>query len=100
MKNKTKSSKSVIYYGKIPCNLSQGMFGNEYAVEVELSDGKIVSFFADKGLVETNDSKESGYIKVSVVLCGEGTSKILLPSEAFESGTRWVEVPKGRLQPA
>jgi hypothetical protein len=85
---------------RIPCSLSQGMFDNEYAVELTLSDGRIVSFFADKGLVQTNGTKLSGFIRVSVVGEAAGQSKILLPSEAFESGSRWIEVPRGQLQPA
>jgi hypothetical protein len=83
----------------IPCDLSQGMFDNEYAVELTVSGGKVVSFFADKCLVKTNGTTAHGLIKVGVAGEVAGQSKILLPSEAFESGSRWVEVPRGQLQP-
>jgi hypothetical protein len=76
------------------------MFDNEYAVELTLIGGKTVSFFADKYLVKANGAKDSGFIKVGVVGEKAGQSKILLPSEAFESGSRWIEVPRGQLQPA
>jgi hypothetical protein len=87
-------------FGLIPCNLSAGMFGNEYAVELVSEEGKTISFFADKGLVRTNGSQHSGYIRVSVISSNAGVSKILLPSEAIESGTRWLEVPASQLQAA
>lgn len=76
------------------------MFGDEYAVEISLRDGRIVSFFADSSLVQTNGTQESGYVRVSVIEDNGSVSKVLLPSEAFESGTRWAEIPLGQLEPA
>ena len=68
------------------------MFDNEYAVEVEVA-GKTVSLFADKVLVSFKG--EQAYLRVHLAgENGEPKSKtVLLPSESFVEGTRWISVP-------
>jgi hypothetical protein len=84
---------------RIPCSISKGMFGNEYAVEIELADGGKVSFFADKDIINNIDSTHTrGYIKVMSVGDQNGVKKVLLPCEAFESGSRWADVDENALQ--
>lgn len=84
--------------GQVQCNLQNGMFANEYAVEIELSTGGKISIFADRGLVLTNGSEKSGYLQVQIIKEGRDTSTVLLPSEALETGSRWAEVRKSHLE--
>jgi hypothetical protein len=83
---------------KIACTLSDGMFHNEYAVEIAISGGKTASFFMDKELVILNGSKRSGYIKANVIKKGPIDCAVLLPKEAIEEGTRWVNVPRNEIE--
>lgn len=73
---------------------SIGMFSNEYAVSLKLADGNSVSFFADKELVKEEISGKSR-LKVTLVNSNQEHTKelILLPTETFETASRWVEVP-------
>ena len=77
----------------IMVEVSEGMFSREYAVNLRLSDGKVVSFFADKELV----INEGGEYRMKVTLVKRDTQQhtalVLLPSETFETSTRWVTVP-------
>jgi hypothetical protein len=84
--------------GRVACTLSEGMFENEYAVQIDLIDGKKVSLFADADLVKINGSKETGYLIVNIVKDESPAPTILLPSEAFETGSRWVQVPRDKLE--
>jgi hypothetical protein len=84
--------------GLVSCVLSQGMFDNEYAVEIDLFDGKKVSLFADSGLVTANGSEFSGYLMVNVIDVNRDVSTILLPSETFETGSRYVQVSRERVE--
>jgi hypothetical protein len=76
----------------VKCETSEGMFSNECAVTLESGGGKL-SLFADKDLIQ----KRNGDYYLVVNLAGAGGApgftRILLPSESFEKGTRWVEVP-------
>jgi hypothetical protein len=72
------------------------MFSDEVAVQISIG-GLSVSLFADKSLVEEHGGKS--YLRVA--FAGE-TGKpenrtILLPSESFETGSRWLSVPKVEL---
>lgn len=75
----------------VKCETSEGMFSNEVAVTLESKDGK-VSLFADKDLIRRKGS--ASYLIVSLVRPHEenGLTTVLLPSESFEKGTRWVDV--------
>lgn len=77
----------------ITVSTSSGMFSSEWAVSLRLADGREVSFFADKNLVKETDGKS--LLKVTLVNTNLETRKqlVLLPTETFETSTRWVEVP-------
>jgi hypothetical protein len=75
----------------LPVNISSGMFSNEFAVEITQNNGECISFFADGDLIKQKGNKQ--YLKVYEV--GEenqGKKTILLPSEAFETASRWIEI--------
>lgn len=73
--------------------VSEGMFSKEYAINLKLSDGNVVSFFADKELV----INKGGEYRMRVTLVKRDTRRktdlILLPFETFETSSRWVTVP-------
>ncbi len=79
----------------IPVNVFPGMFSSEYSVELKLSDGKMVSFFADKTLVK----EENGNVyTLKVYLINRDKEKkigeVMLPCEPFETySSRWVTIP-------
>lgn len=77
----------------ITVTTSSGMFSSEYAVSLRLADGRDVSFFADRDLVKKTDGKS--LLKVTLVNSDPGHHKelVLLPTEALETSSRWVEVP-------
>jgi hypothetical protein len=72
--------------------VTDGMFSREYTINLKLSDGKVVSFFADKELV----INEGGKYKLRATLVkrdeSRNTDLILLPCETFETSSRWVTV--------
>jgi len=84
----------------IPCKVSQGMFDSEYAVTITLPTGEIISLFADKGLIHFKG--EATYLLVNLVRehNGNGERRILLPTETFETGSRWVDIRSKDLVPA
>ncbi len=77
----------------IPVGITEGMFSNELIAEVKLANGNNVSLFADKDVVKNNGDKN--YLKVfaTVKLDKIETRTVLLPTEAFETSSRWIEVP-------
>lgn len=83
---------------KIHCLLSNGMFQNEYAVEIKISGGGVASFFMDKDLVLVNGSSHTGFINANVVKENKENLTVLLPKEALEQGTRWVQVPRDQIE--
>ena len=94
----SKGNQMNLKSGQVACMLGEGMFDNEYAVEIDLVDGQKVSLFADRALVVPRESSNNGYLKVSVVKEDGQVWTILLPSEAFETGSRWVQVKKERVE--
>jgi hypothetical protein len=76
----------------IPVTTSSGMFSSEYAVSLKLVTGQAVSFFVDKDLIK----ETAGRHLLRVVLVddypGERKQRILLPTETFETASRWVEI--------
>jgi len=83
----------------IPCEVSPGQFANEQAVTLHLSNGQTITLFADKNLIESKDSRK--YLKVTKIESGSRKAKneeiVLLPSEAFESGSRWLRLSNNEL---
>ena len=80
----------------IPCKVQPGMFESEYAVEIQDGPAKI-SLFADKSLVQERGN--SFFLEVYLVPTnGEATERtVLLPTESFETGSRWLTVPPATL---
>lgn len=77
----------------IEVGVNDGMFSNEYAVSLKLIDNSMVSFFVDRKLIKTEQGKH--FLNVTLVK-RDSTSHsnlVLLPSETFETSSRWVEVP-------
>ena len=83
----TKSMPSIY----INVKTGKGMFSTECAVILELINGEKISLFADKDLLKEEDGK--WYLKVTQVKVNHNSQVILLPVEAFETSTRWAEVP-------
>ena len=86
-------------YTLIPCEVSPGQFANEQAVTIHLSNGKTITLFADKNLIEIRDTKK--FLKVTKIE-SEGRKVrneeiVLLPTEAFESGSRWLRFSNNQL---
>jgi hypothetical protein len=83
----------------IPCTIDKGMFSTEAAVEITI-DNKTVSLFADRSLIKNF----SGKPHILVTLVGDNGQPdhktILLPSECFETGTRWLSIPNRLLKAA
>lgn len=77
----------------IPVSASNGMFDTEYSIGLILADGAQVSFFADKDLVRKE--KELYSLRVIKINTYPELNKqlVLLPSETFETASRWAEVP-------
>lgn len=74
----------------VRCTATEGQFASEYAVSVRTKAGRLLSFFADKQLVQRNGS-EDGLLQVQVV--DNGSSKrVLLPTESFEEGSQWADL--------
>ena len=84
----------------VPCAVQKGMFENEYAVEITTVDGAKVSFFADRSLLRNQGGK--WLLEVNLVDDDEKSAErtVLLPSESFEKGSRWLSVPSEDLAPA
>ena len=79
----------------IPVTTSEGIFSTEVAVSITLANGNQVSLFADKDLISNIGGHES--LKVHRVRSEHpnGTEVVLLPTETFEEGSRWIEVVRG-----
>ena len=77
----------------IPVTASTGMFRDEYSVSIELVDGKTVTLFADKSLV-TKDERGNHLLETTLVSEDSRSKKqtVLLPTETFETSSRYVEV--------
>ena len=82
--------------GWIPCKISDGMFSNEYAVEISLASGEVLSLYVDKSLVRRSGDK--GELGVSVVDRDLRTG-VLLPAESLQ-GSRWAHLPEQDLAAA
>jgi hypothetical protein len=77
----------------VPCTVTEGMFSSEVAVEISV-EGTSVSLFVDKSLIVTRH----GATYLRATFAGENgkpeNRTILLPSESFETGSRWLSVPE------
>jgi hypothetical protein len=77
----------------ISCRISDGMFSNEYGVEILLPSGEGVSLYVDKSLVRGSGDKAE--LLVTVVDNGHPGEErtVVLPNESLQ-GSRWVRVPE------
>ena len=68
-----------------------GMFSSEKAVTITLKNGQTVTLFANTGLLR----HEGGRDLLSVILIKQNSDSnlVLLPSETFETSSRYVEIP-------
>jgi len=86
-------------YTLIPCDVSPGQFTSESAVAIHLANGETITLFADKNLIQDKNSKK--FLKVTKIDSGNGKKKrgeiVLLPTEAFENGSRWLRIQDNQL---
>jgi hypothetical protein len=79
----------------IPCTVSAGMLGNEYAVEFEVQ-GTAFSLFADKADVKVIDTVPGkGLLRVRIQ--DAGANLIALPADTLEQGRRFLHYSIDRL---
>jgi hypothetical protein len=76
----------------VKCETSEGMFSNEVAVMLQSNDGSKLSLFADEDLIEERNGDSYLIARLAHPANGNNIATILLPSESFETGTRWVDV--------
>jgi|GEM_PF-5839697 len=76
---------------KVFCEVKPGIFSSESAVELTSKTGESFSLFVDKQLVHQEGTK--AFVWLSLVQKTKDTVTVLLPSEAFEQGSRWIDVP-------
>ncbi len=79
---------------------SQGAFDSEYAVQIHSFDGHEVSLFTDKNNVQSSEG--NSYMKVYVLTSSTSSDKkrLLLPSETFETSSRWLDVRQSDVEEA
>ena len=75
------------------CQLEQGMFPREYAVEIETSDAGRISLFAPEEKVRVEDSLIRIDLLEPLENSGGGVF-VYLPSAPFEISSRTVKVPR------
>lgn len=75
----------------IPVSAREGLFDSEYAIAIPTANGDI-SLFADKSIVKHEDGKD--FLQVTHIGQDQQTGEdiMLLPTECFETGTRWLRV--------
>lgn len=76
----------------VKCETSEGMFSNEVAVMLQSNDGSRLSLFADEDLIQKRNGDSYLIARLAHPTNGKNITTILLPSESFETGTRWVDV--------
>lgn len=81
----------------IPCTVTEGMFSSEVAVQIDTGD-ITVSLFVHNSLIED----VHGESHLRVYYAGDNGKPdhrtVLLPTEAFETGSRWLSVPEKNIQ--
>ena len=89
----------MVFTQLLPCTVGAGMFSSEVAVELKDNE-KTVSLFVSKELVVHRNGRD--FLRVTVVgPNGKPNYKtVLLPDEAFETGSRWLSVPEQILEAA
>lgn len=85
------SSSSELQTVLVECDSSEGMFDSECAIGIDTADGRI-SLFADRGLVSDQGGHSLLRTYAAVFPGSQGSWQVLLPTEAFETGSRWIRV--------
>ena len=76
--------------GWVDCEVKKGLFDSELAVVIQDSDGHELSLFVDKALVDSDATPK----RLKVYFQHSDPPRVLLPSESFETGSRWVDVKR------
>lgn len=98
LRKSKKISEKAPVYAWLLCSVKPGMFDSEYAVSIDLPEGDRVSLFADKRLVEFKG--KTPFLEVYAwpkPPKGDRTT-VLLPTESFEKGSRWLNVTPSQVQ--
>jgi hypothetical protein len=74
----------------LPVDVAEGMFTNEVRVALRNAEGKELSLFADKTLIRTIDGRSYMVVLTADEQAKSHEASVLLPSEAFETSSRWV----------
>jgi hypothetical protein len=85
----------------VPCTVSRGMFPDEYAVEIKLTSGNILSLFAEASDLESIDLEHNkAYLKVKLLGDQEIGQETLmyLPKESLETGNHWFKFPRAQVK--
>jgi hypothetical protein len=73
------------------------MFDTELAVAIDTLDGA-VSLFADRSLVEQAGLESALRTYAAADSLETDPVRVLLPSEAFETGSRWIRVASTKVR--
>ena len=74
----------------LPVDVAEEVFSNEVRVALRNADGKALSLFADKTLIRTIDGRSYLVVLTADEQAKSRKASVLLPSEAFETSSRWV----------
>ena len=77
----------------IEVNVSNGAFSSELAVAINTPEGDI-SLFADRSIVKHEDGKDFLRVTCMGQDAETGEDIVLLPTECFETGSRWLRVKR------
>ena len=74
----------------IKVTVQDGMFSNEKAVSVTLLDGSQITLFASDRILK--NEANAWQLRVTEIERNGQYVKVLLPSEAFETSSRWATI--------
>jgi hypothetical protein len=72
----------------VKVSVANGMFPSEKQVTLQNSANESLSLFVDESLLKSIST--DNYLKVYSSNESSSLASVLLPSEAFETGSRWV----------
>lgn len=82
--------------GLLRCSVFNGMFRDEYAIEIAVEGNRKASLFAAKSDLESVDmNQHTGLLRVKFF--GGQPSYVVLPSTTLEQGNSVVNVPQEAL---
>lgn len=84
-------------YSWLKCGVASGIFPNEYAVETEVVDGRLISMFVDKEFVRERE----GLLRIVVLEKGLESILVYLPAYPLEITSRAISVlPEKVVEPS